>query len=499
MRCGRAMLAACLAIVVFAIAGHGSGDGAGVGESPPTGPDEWMIQPADIRADFAALYAGLQSGHADLYAHRGRAEYDALYRRMSAAFDRPRTVFDLRVAFQKFVAFGNVAHARIDFPDKAYQAFLDAGGRVFPMYPRIAAGRAYVGEDHSGHPDIAAGDEILAIDGTPMTDWLDRAAAHISADTPYIAHSLLEFSFPRYLWLELGERPRFSVSLRRDGAGAVTVSVTARTRAERQAAPASGPPAAAPEPDKRLFTLLEGGVAYLRPGPFYNAETPSAPWDNAAFTAFIDGAFEHFLAAGAQTLVIDLRDNPGGDSSFSDHMLAWVADRPFRFCSAFLIRSSDEAAASNRARLAAGPDAAGVSALFAEKYAAVPRGDMFAFDIPLIMPRDGARFTGDVHVLVNRHTYSNAVNVAAIVQDYGFGTVAGEKTTDMATTYGAMESFTLPVTGIEVGFPKAHIIRPSGDARADGVTPDRPIPSPVRPAGRDVVLDTLLAALGPGR
>jgi C-terminal processing protease CtpA/Prc len=65
----------------------------------------------------------------------------------------------------------------------------------------------------------------------------------------------------------------------------------------------------------------------------------------------------------------------------------------------------------------------------------------------------------------------------------------------MATTYGAMETFALPRTGIVVGFPKAHIVRPSGDPVPDGVTPDVPIRSPIAPTTRDVVLDAVLEHL----
>ena len=67
-----------------------------------------------------------------------------------------------------------------------------------------------------------------------------------------------------------------------------------------------------------------------------------------------------------------------------------------------------------------------------------------------------------------------------------------ERASDMATTYGAMETFALPSTGIVVGFPKAHIVRPSGELRTDGVTPDVPIPSPIVPTKDDVVLEAAL-------
>lgn len=453
------------------------------------------VSPQTLKSDFEALYEGLQSAHANLYVHRPKAEYDALYKNMEAGFTAPMTLLETQIAFQKFTAFGDVAHARIDFPGEVYQAYRDNGGRTFPIYLRIADGRAYVGEDYSGVGDVSRGDEILKLNGAPIAEWLDRTAAHISADTPYIAHSLLEFSFPRYLWVELGEVEEFDLAIRSD-AGIKTLTVPARTKPEQEAAALAQTPAFVLEGDTRVAKMLADDLAYLRPGPFYNIEDPTAFWDNTRFVAFIEGAFGEFMEAGAEKLIIDLRENPGGDSSFSDHMIAWIADKPFRFASAFLIKSSDEAAASNQARIDGSPGATeGVSGLFAKKYAEVPRGEIFDFEIPYAEPRDGERFDGDVYVLINRHTYSNAVNVASVFQDYEWCVIAGEKTSDMATTYGAMETFELPITGLQVGFPKAHIIRASGDKKSDGVTPDWVIATPIAATQNDDVLQALISRL----
>jgi hypothetical protein len=86
----------------------------------------------------------------------------------------------------------------------------------------------------------------------------------------------------------------------------------------------------------------------------------------------------------------------------------------------------------------------------------------------------------------------NQKGTAAIVQDYQFGRVLGEPTSDLATTYGAMERFTLANSGLSVGFPKAYIVRPSGDARIQGVTPDIAITTPVIQTADDLVLQQAL-------
>lgn len=236
------------------------------------------------------------------------------------------------------------------------------------------------------------------------------------------------------------------------GGATRTAWLHARMRAEMATAAAALPAADDTDRPSREARMLAPGIAWLRPGPFYD-DRPEAtdPWDRSAFRRFIDEAFATFLDAGATDLLIDLRDNPGGDNSFSDLLVAWIADRPFRFSPAFDIRVSEASVASNRARLddQAG-DSGGTSADLARLYAGQPAGAHVRHVIPLVAPRAGARFEGRVHVLVNRHSYSNAVSVAAIVQDYGFGRVLGEETADLATTLGAMEHFTLPHTGLTV-------------------------------------------------
>jgi C-terminal processing protease CtpA/Prc len=171
--------------------------------------------------------------------------------------------------------------------------------------------------------------------------------------------------------------------------------------------------------------------------------------------------------------------------------LAWIATRPFRFASAFQVKVSAESISANAERIAHDAAAAGpISQKFADLYASARIRDVVDFDIPLAYPRPEERFGGKVYVLIDRQCYSNAFAVAALVQDYQFGVILGEETSDMATTYGAMEQFRLVNTGLLVGYPKARIVRPSGDLRARGVTPDVQVRIPIVQDPSDAVLQT---------
>ena len=437
---------------------------------------EPLIAVADVKADLQQLYESLQLAHADLYANTDKQTYDAHYNRLMATVRQPMSRLQAAIMLQKFVALSKVAHARIDYVSDAFEAYRAKGGKALPIYVRIDDGRWTVTENFSGQP-IPIGAEILALNSEPVDVWFKRMRAHISADTDAIAASLLEYQMPMYLWLlglEAGTNTdeyeiTFAVDNKRTHA-----TVKARTRAELEQNTASKPSddEATTESGLRSFRMLNETIGYLQPGPFYHAESPANLWDNQAFAALMDAAFELFLEQNASDLLIDLRDNPGGDNSFSDLMISWYADRPFRFADKFIVRSSPQAKASNAQRMKTQSSPNPVSAQLAEQYEKSPVGTNFDFPIPDSVPREDSRYTGRIWVLIDRHSYSNAVSVAAITQDYGFGKVIGESTTDFATTYGAMETFELARTGLTVGFPKALIVRPSGDRQPGPVVPD---------------------------
>jgi C-terminal processing protease CtpA/Prc len=460
----------------------------------PTAAEAERIPAAEIRADLADLYRHLQSAHYDLYARVPRSDYDRLFRRSLLEIRGPETRFEVGRRFQRFVAFGRVAHARIDENYRAYSAYLASGGKAFPLTLKSIGGSVYVASDSSGLEEVAVGDEVVGLNGKSIHSWLARARRNLSADNDYMANALIELDLPMLLWLELGPRLDFALTIRRGHGRSANLSLPARSREEMQAAAKAEPPRLDLSLRDRSARMLAGRIAYLRPGPFYNVEAAAtAPYDNRDFRRFIDASFEQFLGAGADRLIIDLRDNPGGDSSFSDIMVGWFAARPYRFASRFRIKASPEAVESNRRRLQAGGDSTGTSTRYAELYAKAGAGEIVDFQIPTAAPREGRRFTGRVYVLINRNSFSNAVAVAATIQDYRFGIIAGEETSDLATTYGAMENFTLKRTKLDVGFPKALIVRPNGSMAARGVVPDLAIPTPLRESPEDPVLGRMLA------
>jgi hypothetical protein len=480
----------CFVLLGCAVGGALGASGASLA------PNEARFAPGELREDFARMYSGLRAAHFDLYAFTPKRELDRRYAEVLNKIDRPMTRLEAKVLFELFAAEVRMGHTRIDSPTAEWNAYRKSGGKGFPLAIRIVDGRVYVAENLSGLDAIRPGDEITRLNGLSMPSWLERTERHVSAETSYMADSIMEYDFAIYLWVELGAVDAFDIVTHRGSSPEQSTHLPARSSGEMEAAREVQAPGLDLENPLRDAQVLDGSVAYLRPGPFYNAEakTGADEWDVSSFREFIDHAFDEFLAAGASRLIIDLRGNPGGDNLFSDVMVSWFATEPFRFASQFKIKVSAESIGANAARIAEDAEAAGpVSRQFADLYARSRIGDVVDFAIPEASPRAGKRFEGKVFVLIDRQSYSNAVAVAALVQDYRFGVIVGEATSDMATTYGAMEQFALKHTGLKVGYPKARLVRPNGDLRSRGVMPDIPIRVPIVQSPRDEVLQEAIA------
>lgn len=443
--------------------------------------------PADsVRADAEVLYATLRAAHYDLFAHTDQATYDAAYDALLAGIDGPMPRLEATRRLMAFVALGRVGHARVDFPVAAYIEHVSTGGTVLPFDVQVTPDGVLLA--HSYHPELPVGATLVALDGEPADVWLERLGTYVSAEHTYLRDAQLETMFPRLHWLHGASAPSHTLQIEVDGTPR-TVTVDERPGIEVETAKSTWEAAG----QVREARTLDGGIGYLRPGPFY-AMHPDESLDDVV--AFIDGAFRGFLDDGVHTVVLDLRDNPGGDNRFSDPMVAWVADAPFAFASTYRVRASETTRGVLAGLAEADPD--GLSAQMAEVMAGHADGETFAFPIPATEPREQG-FDGEVWALVNRHSYSNATCTAAILKDHGFARLAGEPTADLPTSYASSAQFPLPGLGLTVTYPKAWFARPSGEDTGHGVVPDLVLPMPAPGDAGDPTLDALLEHLRAGR
>lgn len=428
-----------------------------------------------VLADLEFLYQSLQEAHYDLYAYTPKQRMDAVYDSIKGSIQKDSmNLLEVTNVLQPLTSAVNNGHTAIEFPIPLYISYAYGGGTVFPLEVAMEKGKALVRKNWSVNDSISPGMELLSINGVAIDDVLAKIYLHISAERRYLKQAKLElFTLPRYYWQVFGEVDHFEVEVRSNGSTTKVhlAAVKALDDYEMKRDDIIDP--------SRKLQYLED-VAWLKPGNFSG--------DEPQYQRFIDSAFTDIREKNTQKLIIDIRNNSGGDNSFSDYLVSYLAREPFRWYGDFSLKTSNFLKAHIRKE----KDTANAfwrSALDHEN------GAVYTYDFEPYQPQpEENRFHGEVYLLINRQSHSQAAVTAAQIQDYELATLVGEETGDFPSLYASIYAYQLPKTGILVNVSKGRIIRVNGSTKKEGVIPDILIKDHLLDE-EDEILQTLLKRL----
>jgi hypothetical protein len=463
----------------------------------PSGDCANCFTAAEAQEDLRILYQRLQNEHVDLFARRNKTEYDAHIDGLAARIGGPIPKSKFRFMLHEAMAFGEIGHAKTEAAMEDVFAHVGKGGGIIPL-SIVYRGEGMLTDNWTGTSEaLPPGSRIIALGGMPTADFEAEARKLVSADTKRLLWAQIEQGLPAYLYLVFGPRDALTVEYVAPDGTSGTHDVAAMPLGEMYALQDERPVA---RPDRnanaRVYRDLGDGLFYLQPGPF-SATSEERGEDGAAYTIgpfreFVAQAFAALADSGARDLIIDLRGNGGGDASFSDLIIARLTDQPYRHSARYEIRAGPNTKAVWAGR---DTDPETLSGRIAAALQTAADGERVSIELPTIQPISDNAFDGRVWVLVDRHSYSNAAVVAALMQDLGIARVMGEETADVPTTFGAVESFALPNSGASITYPKAYMVRPSGSEAVRGVVPDFPIaPNPIGSA-RDTMLEAAISEI----
>ena len=403
--------------------------------------------------DLSYLKSSLEETHYDLYAYTSKEDFDQNFESIYLSLEKDS--FDLLEAtrlFQCVISKANNGHTEISFPGSIYAEYAYAGGVIFPLEVALENGKVLIRKNWSSNEEIKIGAELIGINGMSMQEILDKFSLYISAERPYFKHAKIElYSLPRLYWYAYGPQDSYQVEILQEG--------------QRQTYSLTGVRALEDFEMKREAMLnttrqleLHDPAAYLNPGPFSG--------DEPTYQQFIDSAFSVIREKNINNLIIDLRNNSGGNEPFSDYLVSYIADRPFKWNSSFTLKTSAILKADVRQKR-------DTSQAYWKEVLAHQNGEIYDFEFEPYQPQPpGLRFQGAVYVLVNRQSHSQSAVTAAQIQDYSFGTIVGEETGDYPTLYASQFEYLLPHTGIPVKVSKGRIVRVNGSTKPEGVIPD---------------------------
>ena len=406
----------------------------------------------EVLEDLEYLRVSLEEAHYNLYAYITKKSFNENLEKVKTSITKDSlSLLETTSLFQTVISKANNGHTEIPFPVTSYFSYADNGGTLFPLDLAFENGKALIRQNLTSNPNIEIGAEVISINNQPINDLLQKIFPLISAERQYFKLAKLElFSFSRYYWQAWGEQKSLDVKIKTGETTRIyklepiTVDDFNNTRNELNFA-------------ERKLSYLNNS-AYLMPGNFGG--------DIEEFQRFIDSSFVEINKRKLPYLIIDLRNNLGGDEPFGNYLVSYIADQPFYWNSEFTLKTS----AILKEHVKKNYD---ISKPYWKKVIENKNGSIYPYEHEPYQPQpDENRFKGKVYVLVNRQSHSQSAVTASQIQDYKFATVVGEETGDFPSLYASQYNYYLPNTGIEVKISKGYIIRINGSKKGEGVVPD---------------------------
>ncbi len=208
------------------------------------------------------------------------------------------------------------------------------------------------------------------------------------------------------------------------------------------------------------FTILNGGYGYFNFRSMSNADK---------FVKFADSVFNVIDEQKIGKLVVDLRENSGGDSGLGNYLLGYVTTTPYRMAGGSEMKVSQQF--KNQMNE---PD---LKSRYNKpaKYFTMANGEILRMTENDMRKPDSRKhqFKGKVCFLIGSFTFSSANMLASTIIDYKLATLIGEPVGEPANDYGELGNIDLPNTGFS-GFTSTTLwIRPNGNTKdSKPVAPD---------------------------
>lgn len=410
--------------------------------------DSARLSATQLREDLRSLRDAIAKTHPDIRFSADTAELESAFARVD---DGIRDTMTQDEAWRLFALLNPVfqdAHVSVISPQPQRQvaALHRVAGGLFPLEVHVdELGDVYVLSKLGGQRSEYASSRIERINGIPVRDVSSALLARTNGDTPAFRSANLSRRWWWFYWKVFGAPPAFDLALR-STAGSLTV----RNMTASKETPAWLKDDAETDFDRAFsFEHLPDGVGLLTLNTF------SWP-EKKRFYDFTHKVFAQLRSTGTTVLVIDIRNNGGGDDDmWKEGLLRYLARRPYRHGSSFLLKVIEGRQRGD------------------QKVGELVQGQIETWSHPRL--DEPLRFDGKVYVLVGRHTYSSAVLFANVMQDHGFGALMGVGGHARARQSGGTQVHTLPHSGLRIVVPRFILDRPSGARTPALLSPDIPL------------------------
>ncbi|HEV7230838.1 MAG TPA: S41 family peptidase [Bacteroidia bacterium] len=428
-----------------------------------------------LQADIRLLKKALQEAHPGLYNYNSRQEIEQRFDSVCNSIQTPQTELEFFSAVSRLVASIGCGHTTC-MPSKEYKKqYEEKTCRYFPFKIKILEKRAYMVRNLSTDSTLICGSEILSINGQSLGSILDVILPHIASDgyNLTLKYHDMEDNFMYYYSEFIAQPLWFSLQIKSPGDDLIkNISLPALHLEEMQRISAKRKgykDLHLPKEKPLQFELTTDNTAILTIHSFDGRDIGSA---HEHYRSFLKHAFDSVKYHGVNDLIIDLRNNGGGDDDNGWYLYSFLTDSAFQYYDRVEVASAKRFSFLRHTNR---PPCLNLFHLFVKKDSAGRY--LWAHGPYTRIHRPNERnYNGSVFILINGESFSATTEFAAVADFHKRAVFVGEETGGayQGNNSGLEIMLTLPNSGVRVRIPLMKYICAVGNNHKSGrgIMPD---------------------------
>jgi hypothetical protein len=396
-----------------------------------------VIPPEKLKEDLDFLFKSIEEVHPNMYAYISREEFakhkDELYKKI----DKPINQNEFYKLVAPVIALLRDGHTSVDVSQLIYTQ-----DKFFPLACEWDGENLIISKNF-GETDVPIGATITAVNSEDAGRLIKRLSRYLPSEREFRSQFQAATVLSFFLWLENGPVDHYKLQIRLSDGQIKEYDVKAQTSGKLY---------------ERQYDKPNYSYQHL---PEYNAAVLTVntldPYLSKEFKDFLEKIFKEIQDLKISSLIIDIRENGGGDSRLGDVLLGYLTDKPFRQFEKGKEKLSKQV---GNIKLS---------------HETLPEGEnkIVSWEADFIYPKENPlRFKGKKFVLIGPKTFSSASSFTSAVKCFNIATLIGQETGGVTACYGDNFNFRLPSSDLLVSVSYKYFVQACGKPDGRGIIPD---------------------------
>lgn len=409
------------------------------------------------KEDIEFMMKTLESVHPNLYFAVSKDEIEKEINEELDEINDFTTSLEIYKRFAPIVSKFQDGHTNMWFPE-SYMTNLKNSSKLLFLDIEVNDGKIYMKDSFRKEYEKYNGWVIESINEKEASTIYKEMIEYISGSQIGFKESCIETNYVLYYYLDNELKDNYTIKIK-NGEKKATIKLEGLSIEEAKKLSSKE------EKQRENYTYkkIDNNTGLITFNSFSDFEK---------FNKFLDETFEKINNENIANIIVDLRENGGGNSRLGNLLIEHIYDGKYTQANRMDIKISDEII-KHYIDLAKEENASDEEIQEMKDQYMGSIGECISFGSgPSRQFLDKAKFEGDVYFLIGKRTFSSAVMLASTVKDYNIGYLIGEETGGIATHYGDLYSFTLPNSDINMVVSHKYFVRPNGLDTGRGVLPD---------------------------